>query len=69
MKTLKFMDGSTSDLTQGLFLVGSENAEALPGTRFDDTLQGGVGNDTLSGWLGIDVYVFNKRGMGKIPLL
>jgi Ca2+-binding RTX toxin-like protein len=70
VETLRFSDGSTLDLTNGLTFTGTENAETMPGTAYNDRLFGlggedvldaKEGNDTLDGGFGNDTL---KGGFG-----
>ncbi len=56
------------DLTGGLNIVASDNAETFYGTHFDDTLEGGAGNDIIYGQGGDDLYI-HHRGDGNDQLL
>ncbi|MCP4524789.1 MAG: hypothetical protein GY833_02570, partial [Aestuariibacter sp.] len=55
VKSLEFADGATLDLTTGLELIGSENADNIKGTSGNDTLMGLGGDDTINGNNGDDV--------------
>lgn len=41
----------------GVEVIGSPSADRLHGTRFDDTIDGGLGVDTMEGGLGNDIYI------------
>ena len=56
------------DLTSGLNIVASDNAETFYGTNFDDTLEGGEGDDIIYGQGGDDLYI-HHRGDGNDQLL
>ena len=56
------------DMTGGLNIVATDDAETFYGTDFDDTLEGGGGDDIIYGQGGNDTYI-HHRGDGNDHLL
>ncbi len=54
IESLRFDDGSTFNLSQGVTWLGGVGNQRLDGSTYDDTMHGGQGNDTLYGDLGND---------------
>lgn len=53
------LGGALGQGTDGLYLIGTGNADALAGGSGDDVVDGAGGNDTLNGGAGIDTARFS----------
>ncbi|WP_080639371.1 VWD domain-containing protein [Teredinibacter turnerae] len=51
-------------IKEGLNFVGTDAAESISATPYNDTLEGGLGNDTLNGGAGADLLI-HRHGDGN----
>ncbi|GAB1257284.1 hypothetical protein NBRC116494_17860 [Aurantivibrio plasticivorans] len=57
-KTVASVNGI--DITGGLVFGGTDSAEEIDGTAYNDTIEGGLGDDTIYGSYGDDTYIHHE---------